>query len=346
MKQGTEHFLDVPYYDWARAEAVELHQVLVRAYGTKARAEFIAARSGVPREEVNFEQPPRGFWQQILETAAASRRARKLTELAREDRSIAGYHPRLARLLGQAPSPVEAPARPRPPSPWPGAEVITGRQETFLEMSFLHEGLRVAPSVVRLGTLTRGDESFCGSGLLIAEDTILTNHHVLHDADGIRVKQVDIWFNYERDAQGRPRVVDSYEGETGTIAGDAEHDWAIVRSRKPIDSSYPVLSLRPSKPVRKGDFVYIIQHPEGRTKKLGMLHNEVVGVTPDRVQYLTDTLPGSSGSPVFNELWQVVALHHEGIKGDGSPGSLCRNQGIQVERVLEGLAALDVPPSR
>src|SRR5262249_32174555 len=66
-----------------------------------------------------------------------------------------------------------------------------------------------------------------------------------------------------------------------------------------------LLSLRPSKPVATGDFVYIIQHPKGRSKKIRLLHNEVVRVTQDRVQYLTDTLPGSSGSPVCNELWQV-----------------------------------------
>ena len=28
--------------------------------------------------------------------------------------------------------------------------------------------------------------------------------------------------------------------------------------------------------------------------------------------YLADTLPGSSGSPVLNNRWEVVALHHSG----------------------------------
>lgn len=30
--------------------------------------------------------------------------------------------------------------------------------------------------------------------------------------------------------------------------------------------------------------------------------------------YLTDTLPHSSGSPVFNSEWEVVALHHAGVQ--------------------------------
>jgi V8-like Glu-specific endopeptidase len=40
--------------------------------------------------------------------------------------------------------------------------------------------------------------------------------------------------------------------------------------------------------------------------------NAVVLVGEGRVQYLTDTLPGSSGSPVFDADWNVVALHHSG----------------------------------
>jgi endonuclease G len=33
----------------------------------------------------------------------------------------------------------------------------------------------------------------------------------------------------------------------------------------------------------------------------------------DMMWYLADTLGGSSGSPVFNRFWQVVALHHSGV---------------------------------
>ena len=36
--------------------------------------------------------------------------------------------------------------------------------------------------------------------------------------------------------------------------------------------------------------------------------------TFDRVaHYEADTEPGSSGAPVFSDLWEVVALHHSGV---------------------------------
>lgn len=335
----TTHFLDDDAFDWAKPEALEFYGIMLRAYDSIARADFVLATAGIDRADINPAQPPRDFWKQALEVAARAGRLRALAAKALGDRSIAASHGRLSGLAGQSPSPKEAPSPAADRVAWKGNELVTGKQETFLEMSFLHEGLRCAASVVRLGTFTRKDQTFQATGFVIAPDLILTNHHVLHDEDSAPVKQVDIWFNYELDAASRPRDVDRYEGDVGTIVGDPDQDWAIVRSKKPFKAGYPALSLRPSKPVTAGDFVYIIQHPGGRPKKIGLLHNEVVSVTADRVQYLTDTLPGSSGSPVCNELWQVVALHHRGVDEDSVSGSVRKNQGIHIDRVVEGLAA-------
>jgi V8-like Glu-specific endopeptidase len=348
MARDNAHFLDESSYDWTRAEAVELHRLLTRAYATKPRVDLLVAQSGIDRGELNTDQSIRGLWKQVLEVAAASARVRQLVERARADTTIASYHPLLDRLLGASPAVPEAPAPSTTAISWQGNEIITGHQETFLEMSFLHKGLRAATSVAHLRTVTRGDRCYRGTGFLVAPDTILTNYHVLHDlrVDGSPVKQVDIWFNHEQDETGRPRLVDPYEGDVETIAGDTEHDWAILRSLTPVKKEYEMLSIRPSRPVSVSDFVYIIQHPEGRTKKIGLLHNQVVHVTRDRVQYLTDTLPGSSGAPVFNDEWQVVALHHRGIEGDVSRGEPGRNQGIHIDRVVEGLRARGVLPLR
>ena len=87
------------------------------------------------------------------------------------------------------------------------------------------------------------------------------------------------------------------------------------------------------------DFVNIIQHPGGLPKQIAIYHNIVVFADLGRVQYLTDTMPGSSGSPVFNNEWQVVAMHHSGgwIREPSTTNMFFRNEGISSVRLMEGL---------
>ena len=72
-------------------------------------------------------------------------------------------------------------------------------------------------------------------------------------------------------------------------------------------------------------------------KKIGMHHNVVRFADEDIVQYWTDTEPGSSGSPVFNERWELVALHHLSLEARTPEGREYRNQGRRIDRVAEGL---------
>jgi Trypsin-like peptidase domain len=94
--------------------------------------------------------------------------------------------------------------------------------------------------------------------------------------------------------------------------------------------------------VQTGDHVNIIQHPGGGLKQISLFANVVVFVGGGRVQYLTDTLPGSSGSPVLNANWNVVALHHSGgwliEPNTGSKTTYYRNEGIMIDRIIDGLA--------
>jgi V8-like Glu-specific endopeptidase len=62
-----------------------------------------------------------------------------------------------------------------------------------------------------------------------------------------------------------------------------------------------------------GEYVTIIQHPRGQPKQLALRENRVVDILEDFVHSITDTHRGSSGSPVFNDQWNVVSLHHSGV---------------------------------
>ena len=61
--------------------------------------------------------------------------------------------------------------------------------------------------------------------------------------------------------------------------------------------------------------------------KLAIDTQSVIGVNANgtRVRYKTNTEGGSSGSPVFDMLWNLSALHHY---GDPSYSSPTYNQGV------------------
>jgi hypothetical protein len=60
--------------------------------------------------------------------------------------------------------------------------------------------------------------------------------------------------------------------------------------------------------------LYILQHPQGEPMALAMdLESKMeMNGNKTRVIHQTGTKPGSSGSPCFNQFWELVALHHAG----------------------------------
>ena len=86
-------------------------------------------------------------------------------------------------------------------------------------------------------------------------------------------------------------------------------------------------------------YVNIIQHPSGGPKQIALYHNIVAYADEKRIQYSTDTLPGSSGSPVFDNSWRVVALHHSGgwITNPGTKKPVFKNEGININLIVKAL---------
>jgi endonuclease G len=156
----------------------------------------------------------------------------------------------------------------------------------------------------------------------------------------IAATEVKAWFGYERTLDGVQLSPNVLTGDPATIIGDRRHDWAVITVPEPMPDDAPIIQANGASPVNIDDRVYIIQHPGGAPKKIGMIHNVVRYVDDEVMQYFTDTEKGSSGSPVFNEQWQLVAMHHRWVevKGDGDVPEF-RNQGRRIERIVEGMQA-------
>ena len=84
-----------------------------------------------------------------------------------------------------------------------------------------------------------------------------------------------------------------------------------------------------------GEHLNVIQHPRGRRKEIALQDNVIDDVRTNHVRYTSDTEPGSSGSPVFDNSWDIVALHHAG--GEFSNGKWVNNQGVRMDRIVAHL---------
>lgn len=223
-------------------------------------------------------------------------------------------------------------------SPITNAEVlekIVG-ENTLRPIAFLSRAL-AASKAVCLVAVNHGHRAWTGSGFLVSPRLVLTNHHVLPSRAS--VDAATFRFNYQQDANGNAELAKEYRPvANGLYLADESRDYALVEVAGSPGDEWGVLTLMPALP-DDGARVNIIQHPSGLPKQISMQNNFVRYADPRRVQYVTSTLPGSSGSPVFSDDWLVLALHHAGgwlQQGDQGPYHF-RNEGIALGAILDTL---------
>lgn len=333
-------------FPWTRPEVRELHRLLADLYFRDRDVIALVQKTGIPPGSIPWSGSMEESWHLVLEGAYNRGHFQPLMEAVLSDGATAAFHPRLLELLG--PRPVVAAPGGAAPLPWPEEEAaeegalerILGSRSTLLGIAFLEEGLRVGKAV---GRITSCFDSGCyhGTGFLVGPDLLLTNHHVLFDQGhgDQRAAEVELLLDYEEGFDGRLREPRAFKGRPESILGDKADDWAVRLAEAP-DPTYPRLPLSGGA-LAVGDPVFIIQHPDGRPKEIGLTRNLVRSVGDARIQYLTDTEGGSSGSPVFNNCWQVVALHHRWDKV-GKLRPEYRNQGVAIGRVVAGLRVAGV----
>lgn len=221
-------------------------------------------------------------------------------------------------------------------------ERILNKSDLF-PIAHLQLGLNAAKSVCRISIRSRSGRILSyGTGFLVAPSLILTNNHVLNNAETARYSIAD--FNYEDDEKFMPCPPASFRLDPDrTFITDERLDYTLVAVLEDSGgerklSEFGCLELLPQEgKVLEGEYVSIIQHPQGGPKAVTVRENEVKFLSPDFMHYVTDTEPGSSGSPVFNDQWVVVALHHAGIPDPKDKSKWVANEGVRISSVLRSI---------
>jgi hypothetical protein len=182
-------------------------------------------------------------------------------------------------------------------------EQITGTKSRLVMVSWLERGLWCSAGVCRLVSGAR-----IGSGFRIDQDLILTNNHVISDEREALAFSAEFFYEERLDRTMRETV--AVRLDSGRFWTSKEFDVTIVGahfSEVSASQNIHVLPMRHAVP-DIGDPVSIIQHPLGGPKQIALTSNEIIHTSGCLVHYVTDTLPGSSGSPVFNSDWEVIAV--------------------------------------
>lgn len=187
-------------------------------------------------------------------------------------------------------------------------------------------------------------------GIATTSDWVfVTNDHVVDQdvPDAIKPEQAWVTFELECVAKGRPisHKVSSKVLFSSPPGGLGKPDWermdftVLSLDTWPeggvplhINASLPALSHKTK--------VFVVGHPSGDALQLSLHDSQLLDVCDEELllHYRTPTEPGSSGSPVFNTNWEVVALHHAGSRETPrlrGLGTYEANEGISMRAIKE-----------
>jgi V8-like Glu-specific endopeptidase len=347
------NWLDEPPYPWHLAAGRDLHKRLIEAYFEPVEVRTLVQKAKAPDwTGINWNTSISRVWVDILSRGAAEGALRTL----------------LAFIVGQ-------PALPQPTAEFirailddrepatdaapPGAQgqplvAAVTREEALLFGDNLSESVGEIPellasiervmkarsAICRLLVKDGNGRTSLGTGTLLAGNRILTNHHVVFPEQKV-ASVVTAEFDYEQDARGQAIKSRRVSCDIGSIRSNGDDDWAVITVAEPPATAvaFDLGALHAA--AKPDERAFILQHPAGKPKRLGFVRNKVASVDARRVYYLTDTEPGSSGSPVFNGDGQMIALHRAGGEPQKFPGlpPVKKNEGVRIDVIAAAVLA-------
>jgi hypothetical protein len=318
---------------------------------------LLKERVDVNREDIALGDDYTDITFRIIDAANRQGWVYKLVDAARQERPQEPLFVEYARLLAIGPRGLPDQAQ---------LERIVRQTNALLDIAGFRRRIgEIEGQVCRVDLRGKGE----GTGFLVGPNAVLTNYHVVESLaeQKVSVEHFSCRFDYKVNDKGttinQGTVVpvkdllacspydDPADLKDGDRDPDPQHlDYALLLLEgepgndwiggKAVDHETPArgwLTL----PDSAYDFapqspLFIVQHPDAGPMKLALDTEAVIGLNGNgtRVKYRTNTEPGSSGSPSFNQEWELVALHHAGDPRWIKPAW---NRGIPINLITDQL---------
>nr|WP_293138502.1 serine protease [Okeania sp. SIO3I5] len=147
-----------------------------------------------------------------------------------------------------------------------------------------------------------------GTGFIVSKNKLLTCYHVLQNS-------LEAWARFNYNSQNTACDTNAFimpldlSLDTMICSSINDLDYALVRLQNPTSQVILPLNLQE---INTGDNIRIIHHPNGDLATVSTL-GKIEELSHDLLLHSLTTDQGSSGAPIFNENWEVIAIHRGNI---------------------------------
>ncbi|MEH1951025.1 MAG: trypsin-like peptidase domain-containing protein [Nostoc sp.] len=141
-----------------------------------------------------------------------------------------------------------------------------------------------------------------GTGVLVGKNLLLTCNHIFSKT---QVRQAWVSFNYNADS--RKLDNDVFELDMTFVSYHNRPDYALVKI-KDNSQQQKAIFINETSILDSGQDVRIIHHPQGNPVVISGF-GQITQVGEDYIDHNVKTDDGSSGAPIFNRQWELIAIH-------------------------------------
>ncbi|MDI6098921.1 serine protease [Actinoplanes sp. NEAU-A12] len=193
----------------------------------------------------------------------------------------------------------------------------------LLPGNWLRRGADISDTVALLET-PAGD----ATGFLVSDWLLMTNAHVLPSAEV--AARSTARFRHQENAAGRiGRSRQHTLDPDRFFLAEPGLDYAVVavaahgRTGRGPGRTYGFVPLiGATGKILLGQPVNVVQHAGGRSREIAVRDNRLLELTGAHLVYAAGAAAGSSGAPIFNDRWELVALHRRLVETRDAQGRL------------------------